>query len=318
MLSLDAHTMTATISIVMPVLNRAAFIGRAIASVLDQKATEVEIIVIDGGSTDRTRDVVRIFSDVRLIEAPGSSIWEAVNIGIRHATGSLIGHLNSDDRLSPGALHEIRRAAAAAPAAAIIRGRVKFVVADETGGFRSLPVIDANVAESLDLRAVTGGHTAVNACFVRDETYHRLGCYDESLRIAGDREWLLRAVLAETIIHQVDQPVYEYLVHDSSLTTRRTLPGESVYLRYIHEHLAIAECYLAKTTGRNRRLLRAWHAQETLRLISCGWSTPGLATQIARAFEVSPVWPLWSVDPLVNFAIRRFRRRITQVTNPTR
>jgi glycosyltransferase involved in cell wall biosynthesis len=301
--------MTPGISIVMPVLNRAALIGRAIASVLDQKAEEVEIIVVDGGSTDRTRDIARAFADVRLIEAPNSSIWEAVNIGVRHANGSLIGHLNSDDRLLPGALDKIREAAAAAPAAAIIRGRARFVAADGTGGFRPMPVFDANVAESLDLRAVMGGPTAINACFVRAETYHRLGCYDESLRIAADREWLLRAVLADTQVHQVDSPVYEYLMHDSSLTTRRALPDEKVYLQYIHEHLAIGESYLTKTTGRNRRVLRAWHAQETVRLISRGWSTPGFATQIARAFEVSPAWPLWSVGPLANVAIRRLRRR---------
>lgn len=302
--------MTAWISIVMPVLNRAALIGRAIASVLDQKATEVEIIVIDGGSTDRTRDVVRTFPGVRLIEAPGSSIWEAVNIGISNAKGSLIGHLNSDDRLSPGALDEIRGAAAAVPVAAIIRGRAKFVLPDGAGAFRSLPIIDEHVAPILDLRALTQGATAINACFVRAETYHRLGCYDESLRIAGDREWLLRAVLAKTVIHQISRPVYEYLVHDLSLTTRQTLPGDAVYLRYIHEHLVIAERYLTKTTGRDQRLLRAWHAQETLRLISCGVNAPGFATQIAQAFQVSPAWPLWSIGPMANLAIRRFRRNV--------
>jgi len=301
--------MTTGISIVMPVLNRAALIGRAIASVLDQNADEVEIIVVDGGSCDRTRDVARGFAGVRLIEAPGSSIWEAVNIGIRHAKGSLINHLNSDDRLLPGALDHIREAAAAAPAAAIIRGQTRYVAADATGGFRPMPIFDANVAETLDLRAVMGGPTAINACFVRAETYLRLGGYDESLRIAGDREWLLRAVLADTLVQQVDRPVYEYLVHDSSLTTRRTLPSEQVYLQYIHEHLAIGARYLAKTTGRNRRVLRAWHAQETVRLLSRGWSTPGFAGQIARAFEVSPAWPLWSIGPLAKVAIRRLRRR---------
>jgi len=301
--------MTIEISIVMPVLNRAALIGRSIASVLDQKAEGVEIVVVDGGSTDSTRDIAREFADVRLIEAPKSSIWEAVNIGIRHAKGSLIGHLNSDDRLLPASLDNIREAATAAPAAAIIRGRARYVAANGVGGFRPIPVFDANVAESLDLRAVTGGPTAINACFVRAETYHRLGGYDESLQIAADREWLFRAVLADTVVRQVDQPVYEYLVHDSSLTTRHALPDEKVYVRYIHEHLSIGESYLRKTSGRNRHVLRAWHAQEAVRLISRGWNTPGFAKQIARAFKVSPAWPLWSVGPLANVAIRRLRRR---------
>jgi glycosyltransferase involved in cell wall biosynthesis len=300
--------MSTPISIVLPVLNRAGLIARAIRSVVDEGADGVEVIVVDGGSTDDTCSIARSFPGVRVIEAPGSSIWEAVNVGIRHAEGALIGHLNSDDRLSPGALSEIRAAEAQAPAAAIIRGQARFVAVDDRGGFLSLPTFDAAVAGRLDLEALTVGPTANNACFVRADTYLRLGGYDESLKIAADREWLLRAVLADTFVHQINTPVYEYLVHESSMTVAPRLPDRKVYVAYIHEHLAIASRYLPGTTGRNRRLLRAWHAQETLRLISWGWNTPGFAAQIAHVFKISPAWPLWSIGPLVSFVIRRHRR----------
>jgi glycosyltransferase involved in cell wall biosynthesis len=301
--------MTTAISIVIPVLNRAALIGRAIESALGESTDGVEIIVVDGGSTDGTRDVARSFPGVRVAEAPGSSLWEAVNIGVARANGALIGHLNSDDRLCAGALSAIRAAEAQAPAAAIIRGRTRLVARNGNGGFLPLPAFEAAVAERLDLRALIAGPTAINACFVRADTYRRLGGYDESLRIAADREWLLRAVLADTLVHQINSPLYEYLVHESSMTMTPTLPDRKVYVAYIHEHLAIAERYLTGTTGRTRRILRAWHAQETLRLMSCGWSTPGFAAQIAHAFELSPAWPLWSIGPLADLVIRRWRRR---------
>jgi glycosyltransferase involved in cell wall biosynthesis len=301
--------MTAPISIIVPVLNRAALIGRAIQSVIDEGQDEVEIIVIDGGSSDGTRDVARSFPGVQVIEAPGSSIWEAVNIGIRQANGIIIGHLNSDDRLCPGTLTEIRAAEAEAPAAAIIRGRARFVAADASGGLRRLPAFEAAVAEQLDLAALIVGPTANNACFVRAEAYRRLGPYDETLRISADREWLLRAVLAGASVHQIDSPVYEYLVHDASMTTTPGLPNRKVYVAYIHEHLAIAERYLPSATGRTRRLLQAWHAQEMLRLVSCGWSTPDFTAQIAHAFQLSPAWPIWSFGPLAKLVIRRIRRR---------
>jgi glycosyltransferase involved in cell wall biosynthesis len=301
--------MNTPISIVIPVLNRAALIARAIKSVVDEGTDDAEIIVVDGGSTDDTCSIARSFPGVRVIEAPGSSIWQAVNLGIAHASGALIGHLNSDDRLCPGALNVIRAAEAQASAAAIIRGRARFVAVDSGGKFLPLPAFDASVAERLDLEALIVGPTANNACFVRAETYRRLGGYDETLKIAADREWLLRAVLADTLIHQINAPLYEYLVHESSMTVARTLPDRNVYVAYIQEHLAIAARYLPGTRGRNRRLLRAWHAQEILRLISCGWSTPDFAAQVARAFKISPAWPLWSIGPLVSFAIRRYRRR---------
>jgi hypothetical protein len=197
---------------------------------------------------------------------------------------------------------------AQAPAAAIIRGQARFVAVDGEGKFVPLPAFDAAVAERLDLEALIVGPTANNACFVRAETYQRLGGYDESLKIAADREWLLRAVLADTFVHQINVPLYEYLVHESSMTVAPRLPDRKVYVAYIHEHLAIAARYLPGTTGRSRHLLRAWHAQQMLRLISCGWGTPDFAARIARAFEISPAWPLWSISPLVSFVLRRYRR----------
>src|SRR5579871_3152354 len=232
--------MTTAISIVIPVLNRATLIGRAIESVLGESADGDEIIVIDGGSTDGTRDIARSFSGVCLVEAPGSSMWEAVNIGISRAKGAVIGHLNSDDRLCAGALSAIRAAEAQAPAAAIIRGRARFAAPNGSGGFKPLPALEATVAERLDLRALVVGPTVNNACFVRPDTYQRLGRYDESLKISADREWLLRAVLAVTLVHQINCPLYEYLVHDSSMTMTPTLPDRRIYVAYIHEHLAIA------------------------------------------------------------------------------
>jgi glycosyltransferase involved in cell wall biosynthesis len=76
--------MSIQISIVLPVLNRAGLIARAIKSVVDEGADGLEVIVVDGGSTDDTCSVARSFPSVRVIDAPGSSIWEAVNIGIGH------------------------------------------------------------------------------------------------------------------------------------------------------------------------------------------------------------------------------------------
>jgi glycosyltransferase involved in cell wall biosynthesis len=293
-----------TISVIIPVLNRADYVGRAIASVTDQGVHDLEIIAVDGGSTDGTQQAVASLSHVRLIEAPNSSMYEALNIGIRQAKGSLISHLNSDDRLLPGSLSTMLGAAIAHPSAAIIRGVATYLERG-SGAARLTQEVYHDSQRKLDVRDVTLGWPAINSCFIRAETYGTVGLYDESLRIAADREWLLRAVLAGSSFHFIDQPVYEYLLHEHSMTMRSRSPLEP---RYAREHLAIAARYLATTTDQKvRRTLRTWHAMEMVRLLVRAPSTVTLGGEIRRAFSVSPLWPILSLPPLLRAIARHFR-----------
>jgi glycosyltransferase involved in cell wall biosynthesis len=292
------------ISVIVPVLNRVGYIGRAIASVVDQGVEDLEIIVVDGGSTDGTQGAAAFLRYVRLIEAPNSSMYEALNIGIRQAKGPLISHLNSDDRLLPGSLQTMLAAAASNPSAAIVRGLATYVAANGTT-VRIGPQAYFQSQQTLDLRDVTLGWPAINSCFVRAQTYRGIGLYDETLRIAADRDWLVRALLARTSIHFINQPVYEYQLHDESMTMRSASPLEA---RYAREHLAIAARYLASTTDHGaKRILRAWHAREVVRLLLRADASSGLAADIRKAFSVSPLWPILSVRPLLQVIARRLR-----------
>jgi glycosyltransferase involved in cell wall biosynthesis len=293
-----------SISVIIPVLNRVGHIGRAIASVADQGVDDLEIIVVDGGSTDGTQAAAAPLRHVRLIEAPNSSMYEALNVGIRQAKGPLISHLNSDDRLLPGSLQAMLEAAASNPSAAIIRGLATYVAADG-GTVRISPQAYFESQQTLDLRDVTLGWPAINSCFIRAQTYRGIGLYDETLRIAADREWLVRALLARTSIHFINRPVYEYLLHDESMTMRSGSPLEA---RYAREHLAIAARYLASTTDRSaKRTLRAWHAREVVRLMLRADTPSGLAADIRQAFSLSPLWPILSIRPLLQVIARRLR-----------
>ena len=78
-----------TFSVIIPVLNRATMIGTALDSVRAQSTGDVEILVVDGGSSDGTQDVVASRSDARLIAAPGSTLYAALNIGVAAASASL-------------------------------------------------------------------------------------------------------------------------------------------------------------------------------------------------------------------------------------
>jgi glycosyltransferase involved in cell wall biosynthesis len=84
------------LSIITPVLNGEKFINNCIASVQSQSDVEVEHIVVDGGSTDKT---IKILENEKYfyINAPKSSIYEAINAGIKASSGEIIGFLNVDD-----------------------------------------------------------------------------------------------------------------------------------------------------------------------------------------------------------------------------
>ena len=94
-------------SVVLPTRDRAAVVGRAVASVLAQTFSDSELIVVDDGSTDNTIDVIRSFADprlrvVRLTESGGPS--RARNEGVRVSRGTLVAFLDSDDEWLPGKL----------------------------------------------------------------------------------------------------------------------------------------------------------------------------------------------------------------------
>lgn len=95
----------ALVTVIIPTYNRAALIGRAIRSVLAQYDVAAEIIVVDDGSTDATRDVVMAFPEVAYYYQPNRGQAAARNLGLRFATGAFVASLDSDDYWAPDFLH---------------------------------------------------------------------------------------------------------------------------------------------------------------------------------------------------------------------
>ena len=87
------------ISVIIPTYNRANSVGKAIQSVLDQTFKDLEIIVVDDGSTDDSAPVLAAFGDrIRLIQQANRGVSGARNTGVRAATGKWIAFLDSDDQ----------------------------------------------------------------------------------------------------------------------------------------------------------------------------------------------------------------------------
>ena len=117
------------VSIITPCYNAAATIEETIRSVLDQQGVDLEYIVCDGGSTDGTADIIRRYES-RLawwVSERDRGQVDAINKGFTHATGDVLGFLNGDDVLVPGALQKVCAAFANEPEAELVQGEIEWI-----------------------------------------------------------------------------------------------------------------------------------------------------------------------------------------------
>src|SRR5512140_3473813 len=119
------------ISIVTPSLDQGRFIRAAIESVLSQGYPGLDYFVQDGGSTDETLSVLEEYrGKVPFVSGPDGGQADAINQGLARARGEVLGYLNSDDLLLPGALRAVGEAFAADPELVLVYGRASLVDAN--------------------------------------------------------------------------------------------------------------------------------------------------------------------------------------------
>jgi glycosyltransferase involved in cell wall biosynthesis len=176
------------ISIVIPSYNQGAYLEECLRSALDQPYPEKEVIVIDGGSTDSSREILRRY-ERRLgfwVSESDRGQAHAVNKGWARARGDILGWLNSDDRLETGALEAAAEAHAARPGAPILYGDVQEI--DPRG-----KVIGEKRMAGFGLRSLLlGKNMGQPGVFIPRPTYAAVGNLDEGLHYALDFEYFLR------------------------------------------------------------------------------------------------------------------------------
>ena len=161
---------------------------RTLERCLDSAAGQlVRHLVVDGGSTDGTVDIIRSRLDCLAwwCSEPDRGISDAFNKGISHADAPVIGILNADDWYEPHALAAVRRAFAESDAE-VVHGRVRYW------------------RDGVPIRIADGDHRALRrsgsvnhpSVFVRREVYQRLGSFDPTYRYAMDYELMLRWLVA--------------------------------------------------------------------------------------------------------------------------
>lgn len=178
------------ISVITAIYNRAATLGQALESVHGQSWPSVEHIVIDGGSTDGSLALLHQHRGgiARLVSEPDQGLYDALNKGIRHATGDIVGFMHADDQFaSPEALASIA-SAFEDPSVGAVYGDLVYV--NKADGTQVVRYWRAGQYVREQFR--DGWMPPHPTFYVRRELYSRFGTFDTRYRISADYDNMLR------------------------------------------------------------------------------------------------------------------------------
>jgi glycosyltransferase involved in cell wall biosynthesis len=210
------------ISVVIPAFNSERHLAEAIHSVISQNYSPVEIIVIDDGSADRTREVAATFgSAVRYVHQPNEGIGSARNRGMQEAGGSVLAFLDSDDVWTPNKLERRLRLLQSRPENEVVFGLVQ-QFADRDDG----PVEIGEPAVWY----------AASMMIIKRDSFARVGPFRTDVRVGEYIDWYTRASEAGLCAQVLPELVLRRRIHEEN-TGIRQRASSSDYPRVLKEAL---------------------------------------------------------------------------------
>ena len=208
------------ISVIIPSYNQGQFLEMTLRSILNQEYPNTEIIIMDGGSTDGTVDLLKRYQHYvsYWISEPDKGQAAAINKGMALATGQLIGWQNSDDLYLPGFFHVVADALRRHSDGDLFFGNV-YLIDDQNRVYQESRFVP------FDLRELTclGWNLSSQAVFIQRSLWGRIGPMREDISVGFDWDWFIR------VGRVVDRPILVgrsggcYRVHPASkLSTEST------------------------------------------------------------------------------------------------
>jgi glycosyltransferase involved in cell wall biosynthesis len=277
------------ISVVTPSFNQGRFLERTIRSVLDENYPDLEYIIIDGGSTDESVEIIKRYERhlAYWVSEPDRGQSHAINKGLNRATGTILTWLNSDDYYMPGTLDIIATAAVAHPEAGAYVGAGDIVDASGTVIHHQVP--PSVISLETMYQWIRGEFFMQPSCFLRDTAWRAVAPLDESIHIAFDLDlWMRMAKAGQTFV-TIDRLLSKSLSHPGSKTTA-------------YVNLSIVEVAIVAMRHGGEREARKLLEDMAIRL---SWAEPNL-----KKILENPV--LKRLEPLIGFFVKpAIRRRDT-------
>jgi len=236
------------VSVIIPSFNCAQFLGRAISSVLSQTYSNYEIIVVDDGSTDRTKDVVAEFGDrIHYLYQPNRGLSSARNLALSKARGEFIAYLDADDMWYPHKLATQVAFLDAHKECGLVHSDVTIIdEADE--------VIHHRLNQETQRRFPVGYctldllrrcHVYIPTVLERRECIDRVGPFDERLKTAQDYLHWIMVSIAGRAFGYIAEPLTMYRRTAGSLSSspRRVLEDFVIIFETLNANISLVQRY---------------------------------------------------------------------------
>lgn len=183
------------ISIITPSYNQGHFIERTIRSILDQEFEgEMEYLVIDGGSTDNTVEILEKYGQsLRYVSEKDDGLADAINKGLAMASGEIIGWLNSDDLYQPGTIARVLKHFEEHPDCMWLYGKCRIIDNEDREIYKNVTRYKNMLLRKFDYgRLLTENYISQPAVFFRKSLVEEVGSLNPKLKFAMDYELWLR------------------------------------------------------------------------------------------------------------------------------
>lgn len=212
--------LSSLVSVILPVHNGARYLREAISSVLAQGPFDLEVVVVDDGSTDDSAEVASTFGPpVRCVSQPQGGVAAARNTGLERARGSFVAFVDADDFWPSNKLKTQLAALTNDPALEAVFGHVQQFLEEPDTGVRQLGPVQA-------------GHTP-STMLIRMEALRRVGLFNVAVPLAESVDWYARAVDANLRYTVLPDIVLHRRIHGQNTGIQKREDQERTYLQVL-------------------------------------------------------------------------------------
>jgi len=210
--------MNPEVSVLMSVYNGERYLNRALQSLLEQSFTDFEIVLIDDGSTDRSREIMGSYSDprIRIVDQENRGLTKSLNRAASVARGEFLARQDADDLSLPDRLETQVEFLNRAPEAVAVGSDWETIDGEGKVRTRQLAIVrDVWLRATLPI----GNRLCHGAMTIRRSAFERAGGYDERYRYSQDYELWWRMARIGRLYH-IPRVLYRHRQHETSVTSR--------------------------------------------------------------------------------------------------